>query len=221
MVAVLGSGGYAREIASWVMESGLSVEAFCHFDELSTAKIKSLEITSYPIEIISNPNAKFEWIPGLYPVSNILDFGLDLSKINWSSPFIHIFSHAAAPCNIMPGTVIGPFAYLGTNVQISSCCLIGAGVKIHFDTVLAPLVTVGANSVIGYNCRVGDNVVIGQNCSIQDEIFICNDAVILANTSVYTDIEKPGIYVNSSDNMSLVCVYDFEETEKTTEQNLS
>ena len=210
MPAVLGFGGYAREIASWILESGSSINAFCHLNKETQAKIKSVEITEFPLEVLPEPDAKYEWLVGMYPSCNLLNYGLEVEEINWAAPFVHSLAHISAPCQVLAGTVVGPFAYLGTNVKISSCCLIGAGAKIHFDTIFGSFVTIGSNAVIGSNCRLGNNTVIGQNCSVFDNVYIEQGSIILANTAVYEDIDTPGVYANSASGSGLVCLYEFD-----------
>lgn len=208
MPAILGLGGYAKEIAAWLIESGAAVDAFCRCDKESTAQIKSLEITEFPIDVLSEPDSKYEWLVGINPANNILSLNLDIKNLNWAAPFIHEFSHVSTLCHVLSGTVIGPFSYFGTNVKVSSCCLINAGVKIHFDTVLGAFVTVGSNTVIGANCRVGNRVVIGQNCTIADNVYLAPGSIIVANTAVYDDVDSPGIYANATNNMDLNCIFD-------------
>lgn len=94
--------------------------------------------------------------------------------------------------------------FIHESSYVDQPCQIGEGTRVwHFSHIMS-------NCIIGKNCNIGQNVVvspdvrIGDNCKIQNNVslytgVICENAVFLGPSCVFTNVINPRSHVNRKD----------------------
>lgn len=183
-VAILGAGGFARQIA-WTIRRGSSFQVIAFVDETITETSHLDGMPVYPsVEKLSERHA------GLLLLSGVGDPSL---RRRWSRTHGTRFPFA---------TIIDPSAVLAEN------SIIGAGCIVHAGTILSTEASVGDHSILGFNVslshessvgkfshiaggvilngksRVGNGCRIGAGAIVLPGIEVGNDAVVGAGSVV-------------------------------------
>jgi UDP-3-O-[3-hydroxymyristoyl] glucosamine N-acyltransferase len=99
---------------------------------------------------------------------------------------------------------IGIGCVLEPNILIANNVVIGAGNFIFYGSCIAHNVTIGnfsnigCNVVVSGNTKIKDRVHIGANSFISNNLKICSDVFIAPGSTIFKDINKPGIYKDNT-----------------------
>ncbi len=90
-----------------------------------------------------------------------------------------------------PNCAISHGAEIGDNVLINYNCSVSHGCRIGDHTNICP----GVN--IAGDVSVGSSVFLGLGTKIIEKVRVCDRAYVGANSTVVSDIERPGVYVGT------------------------
>ncbi|TWI19971.1 acetyltransferase [Sphingobacterium siyangense] len=194
-VDVIGAGGLARELLSWInndKNSNLIVKGFWddNLDALVPYKMKhnvfgnisSFKSGNVLIGIMS-PQVK----------QKLLEEFTANSSINLLR-FIHSSVIVGERTNIGKGVVLFPNVIISCDVNIGDGTFINLGSQIGHDVTIGRNVSIMPNVDIGGGCVMGDNVFIGSGATILPGVKIEGNTRIGAGSVVLKTIKKEGTY---------------------------
>lgn len=189
--AILGAGGFAKEVREVLLDLGTRPEMVQFYVE---ERFKA-----------NNSTAKgFLELPRDDHHVAYLGVGDGKLRANWLSQF-------QDNCDFAP--LIHPAAILGNNVQLGkgvivtayshlTCdIIVGDGVQFNLQTtvghdcVIGDYVTTAPKVAISGNVRVGTHVSLGTSSTVLPGVSICDDVVVGAGAVVTKDITEPGSYI--------------------------
>ena len=185
--ALIGAGGHAREVESYLNE-----EIIFFVDE------KYLE----PLNPKMLPLDSFD--PEKYEVMVCVGDSEDRSKIVSKLPsntkyfsFIHSSAIIQDNVEIGDGSFIGPFTLINTNVKLGKHTLLNRFNNVGHDSICGNFLSMMPGSIISGNCKIGNKFYMGTNSSIREKLNICDKVLIGLGSSVVKNINKSGTYVGS------------------------
>ena len=198
-LVILGAGGWAREVCTWMCESW-SLPPKVVFAVDPEYASPPIQCCGREYQVISDWNFKEsvrEFIPGVgYP-----DVKRKLIKKarEWElvpfKPIIHPKAHCAPDVNMALGCVIGPGAIIGSGVHLGRCVTIGPGCIIGHDVVIEESSTCMPGSIISGNCWIKSGVCIGAGAVLREKVVVGHGSVIGAQAGVICDCIDDGVYV--------------------------
>lgn len=189
--AILGAGGFAKEVREVLLDLGISQEMIQFYVE-----------NHFILEASSSKG--FLELPRDGNHVAYLGVGDGKLRANWLSQF-------QDNCDFPP--LIHPTAILGKNVQLGkgvivtayshlTCdIMVGDGVQFNLqttvghDSVIGDFVTTAPKVSISGHVRIGKQVTLGTSSTVLPGVSICDDVVVGAGAVVTKDITEPGIYV--------------------------
>lgn len=187
-VGLLGAGGQAREIASY-LPSGTEL-----FWAVSTEYLESGE----PDHVdISRPGEREResWVVAAVGPPAVRR---DMVAVWPGERFLTLISpsaHVDRSCQVGIGSVIAPGAVLTTDVEVGPHCLVNIGATISHDAALSSFVTVAPGAHIAGRVRLGSGVFVGVGASISNNVTVAAGVVIGAGATVLNDIATPNAIV--------------------------
>ncbi len=192
---ILGAGGFAREIYSYLAESnfiynGSKLVGFLddnssalddfNFSHKIVGNLKSLDLkaTDCLIIAIANPTIK-EQVFEFYDQNN----GSIIS-------YIHPTAIIGHDVSVGVGTVFGPYSIITTNVTLGRACTINAFSGVGHDAVLGDFCTLSGHCDVTGNVKLGDKVFMGSHASIIPSVQVGTGAVIGAGSLVIRKVKE-------------------------------
>lgn len=187
-VGLLGAGGQAREVASYLPPDTKVFWAVSP-DYLDLARRDQVDITSPP------PSARNAEVVGAVGAP-----GLRRSLVAaWPGDhFLTVISPGSLidpSCRIGTGTVIAPGAILSVEVVVGEHCLVNIGATLSHDVSLGSFVTIGPGAHLAGRVTLGDGVFIGIGANISNDVTIASGVVVGAGATVLTDVTTPNAVV--------------------------
>ena len=187
-VGLLGAGGQAREVASYLP---MGTEVFWAVSPayLDAARHDQVDITAPPpaardagvVGAVGAPALRRELV-GTWP----------------GDRFVTVVSPAAyvdASCTIGAGTVVAPRAVLTVDVVAGEHCLVNVGATLSHDVQLGSFVTIGPGAHLAGRVRLGDGVFVGVGASISNDVTLASGVVVGAGATVLADVMTPNAVV--------------------------
>ena len=192
---ILGAGGFAREIYSYLAENDFvynnsrlagflddNLSALDGFDLshkiIGSLKSIDLKATDCLIIAVANPAIK-EQIFDFYHKNNG-------TIISYTHP-LAIIGHNVS---IGVGTVCAPYSIVATNVKMGHGCTINAFSSIGHDAILGDFCTLSGHCDVTGNVNLGNKVFMGSHASIIPSIQIGSSAVIGAGSLVIRRVKE-------------------------------
>lgn len=157
-VLILGRGGFGRQLADWLLESGVSEEHLLFLDDKAPG-------CAGPLADYLSP-ALSERCRTAYVAlgDNRLrtDYLRRLAKAGYETPaFVAerdgVPMAAVSPsASLGPGTLVLPAAYVGAGVRAGAGCIINAGAIVDHDAVLGQGVHVAPGAIVKAGASVPD-----------------------------------------------------------------
>lgn len=190
-IAIIGNGGFAKEIAS-------NLKKYSYNFYVSKSFITKENINTVgAIEDIDFDKSKILLCIG-DPVirKKIVD---SLPKNAYYMTYIHKYAHILdkETVNIGTGSIIRPGCLLTTNINIGKFTIINLNTTIGHDTTIGNFVTISPGVNISGNVNIGNNNFYGSNVSIRDNVTICDDVKVGIGSTVLKNIQIPGTYFGS------------------------
>jgi sugar O-acyltransferase (sialic acid O-acetyltransferase NeuD family) len=98
-------------------------------------------------------------------------------------------------CEIGVGGVIAPGCVITTHVQVGDYVLLGVNVAVGHDTVIGDYVTCNPGSQVSGNVVLGEGVLLGTGAAVREKIVVAAGVLIGAQACVVKDINEPNITV--------------------------
>lgn len=188
-LAIIGAGGFGREVMSYVNESqlnGLFPYTFYADDKYAKSPIRPLsqldEYRSLAVVAIGNPNARAEVVARLR-------HGQGFTSV------IHRTAIIGPRVNIGKGAVLAPYAVVTVDCEIGNHFHANLHSDVGHDCLIGHFVTLSPSARVSGNCTIGNRVYIGSNAVIREGVKICDDVTIGAGAVVLSDITEAGVYV--------------------------
>lgn len=186
--AIIGAGGFAREVKSQMGIDDLIffVDDEYYFGDKFTLPLSKFDKSEYEVVIaIGNPSIRFEmskklptdtkYFTFIHPSTQILDKNI-------------VIGH---------GSIICAGSILTTNIEIGNHCHLNLHTTIGHDCRIGDYFTTAPGVKVSGNCNIGSKVYIGTNASIKEKINICSDTTIGLNSGVVKDITESGTYIGT------------------------
>lgn len=191
-VFILGAGGLAREIDSWISndeKSNLVVKGF--FDD----NLNSLDDYILDKDILGNLEFldKGNYILGIMNCEFKEDFINKNSDINLVS-YIHSSVKLGSRSSIGKGVVLFPNVIVSCDVKIGTGTFINIGSQIGHDVTIGNNVSIMPSVNLGGGVCIGDNVFIGTGAIILPGVKIPKNTRIGAGSVVMKTIKVSGSY---------------------------
>ena len=189
---IIGTGGFAIELASLIKDLGLTLQGFVGPENTTAMEGQWLGDDDCLVDIDQKENL----IIAIGDPSKRQEIANKIGKINLSlSTFIHSNSYISRSSSIGIGTMIYPNSSIHASVKLGEGVLINSNVTIGHETTIDSFVNVGPGASIGGRCKLGKRVYIGIGSSIIENISIIDDAYIGAGAVINKDITEKGTYV--------------------------
>lgn len=185
-LAIIGAGGFAREVKQWALMSqatGLFPLTFYVSDHLATPPNRPLSQLdpdrSMAVVAIGDPNAKAKVVQGLR-------HGQRFTTV------IHKTSINQSQAN--DGLIMCPFSVVTTDCTIGKHVHMNLHSDIGHDCIIGDYVTLAPGARVSGKCNIGEGVYIGSNAVIREGVTIAPWSIIGANCVVLHDITEAGTY---------------------------
>lgn len=193
-IALIGYGGFAREVFSYIKKPCVFFVSDKLFNSL---KIK--HDNSYIIKPISQfESNKYEALITVGSPQTKLSLVNELPSDTIFTKYIHpSVVNADINNKINDGVIICPGCTLTTNIEIGKHVHLNPQTKIGHDTNINDFVTISPGATISGRCNIGKYVYIGASSCIKENISIVENSVIGMNAGVTKNIYKSGIYIGT------------------------
>lgn len=184
-IALFGYGGHAREVAAQI---GQPVTFFV---DRKYARGKILSIDDF------DPSEYAMMICVAEPVDRE-SIEARLPKETTYFTFVHRTALIMDPdvVSIGPGSFVGAYSIITTNVQIGKHAILNRAVHIGHDTRIGDFFSAMPGAIVSGTCNLGDRVYLGTNSSVREKSKIDSDVTLGMNSClVEKDYVTPGIYV--------------------------
>lgn len=187
--ALIGAGGFAREIKSHI--GGSTIKCFVD-DEYW------VENNEYVFPISQFDPTIYEVIVAIGDPRNRYDIIQRLPKETKYFTFIHPSVQILGDnISIGEGSFIGAGCILTTNIKIGKHTHLNLQTTVGHDCKIGDYFTTAPGVKISGNCTIYDCVYVGTNASIKEKISIHSFSTIGLNAGVVKDIEEHGVYVGT------------------------
>lgn len=186
-LAILGSGGAAREVAEIANALGFSINVF--IDRHSKAK----EIYGVPVvsNLDFNPNKGYHFAIGVgdnfLRQKLLLECGLD-NRLDLFPALVHPAAQVSRNCNIAPGSLIHPFAYVGPGAEVGKFSYINKHSSVGHDSLISDFASTGPMSALGGQAVIGARTAISIGATVKNKVQIGDDVVVGAASYVHSSL---------------------------------
>lgn len=197
---ILGAGGFAREIYSYLKDSDFgyqgytlvgflndnrdSLEGFDTIEHPIVGAIKNLTLGADDAVIMGLANCQFKQV--LY--QHYTDLGIEILS------YIHPTALVGNAVDVGAGSVLGPYSLATTNVKIGKCNTINVMSTLGHDVILGDFCTISGHCDITGGAELGESVFLGSHTTIIPKVVVGSGAVVGAGSVVIKKI-APGVTV--------------------------
>ncbi|QQD15392.1 acetyltransferase [Sphingobacterium sp. UDSM-2020] len=195
-VTVIGAGGLAREVDSWIAgDRTTSYEITGFWDDNLTA------LDHYAMERNVLGSLNDERLSGLVLIG-IMDCKFKQiiyeklesnSKVTISS-YVHESVLFGLRSQLGEGVILFPQVIVSCDVHIGKGSFVNLGTQIGHDVIIGDFVSIMANVDLGGGVEIGNNVFIGSGATILPGVKIAANTRIGAGSVVIKSIKKEGTY---------------------------
>lgn len=198
-LAIVGAGGFGREMESWISQSKLMEEYeiigylddnLCSLDNyesdykiIDSISLESLRKAKNVLIAISSKDVK----------KVIFDYYKNDGGFNIIN-FFHASCVRGKYSKVGLGLIATPNTIVSCNTTIGDGVFINSGSQIGHDVEIGDYVSIMANVDIGGGAIIGDNVFIGSGATILPGVKVTSNIKIGAGSIVLRNIRKEGTY---------------------------
>ena len=193
-IIIIGTGGFAREVAGLLLDMGLGEEwvAFVERDEVW----KQGQIFGKPIwkESTINPH-NFRLVVGVSKpdvrekIVSRLPIGIDYPTLIHPSAICSPWVEMGIGTILCAGCILTTEIKLGKHVQLNLNTTIGHNVQLGNFVTTAPAVNISGD------CRIGDQVYLGTQAATKQGIHLANGVTLGMGAMAVKDLKEPGTYI--------------------------
>lgn len=195
-VTVIGAGGLAREIDSWI-----SGDCTTDFDVTGFWDDNLIALDNYIIEKKVLGNLNDERLAGLVLIG-VMDCTfkeaiykkLESNNLVTISSYLHESVLVGLRTHIGKGVILFPNVIVSCDVKIGNGSFINLGTQIGHDVIIGDYVSIMPNVDLGGGVVIGNNVFIGTGATILPGVKIAPNSRIGAGSVVIKSIKKEGTY---------------------------
>lgn len=173
---IVGAGGFGREVAGWLVDTGTPVAGFLDIDKAALASFPD-----FPVRVVGNdadwvvkPHHKFLVTLGEPMLKRIV-----IGRLLARGGRLH--------------TAINPTAGVSPHAEVGPGCIIGGNCGIAAHARLGVGVTLIALDTIGHDARIGDYCQISSHCEVSGHA-VLDDGVMMGSHAVVLPHAKVGEY---------------------------
>lgn len=186
-LAIIGAGGFGREVKQWALRSqliGLFPYTFYVSDEVAAPPVRPLSQLdpdrSLAVVAIGDPNARAKVVQGL----------------RHGQRFTMVIHHTAINrSDSNEGLIMCPYSVITTDCTIGKHVHLNLHSDIGHDCIIGDYVTLAPSARVSGRCTIGSRVYIGSNAVIREGVTVCDNVTIGAGAVVLSDITEAGVYV--------------------------
>ena len=187
-LAIIGAGGFGREVMSYVPYSqltGVYPYTFYVSDHIASPPHRPLSQLdperSLAVVAIGDPNARAEVV----------------SRLRHGQKFASVIHKTAITSysKIGVGAILAPYAVVTVDCEIGDHLHMNLHSDIGHDCKVGDYVTLAPSARVSGRCTIGNRVYIGSNAVIREGVTICDNVTIGAGSVVLNDITEAGVYV--------------------------
>lgn len=196
IVTVIGAGGLAREVDSWITGDNTScLEVHGFWDD----NLNALDHYSFEKKVLGSLDDEHLSGPILIGIMDcnfkqILYEKLELSANVTISSYIHESVLLGLRTQLGEGVVLFPKVIVSCDVQIGKGCFVNLGTQIGHDVIIGDYVSIMPNVDLGGGVVIGNNVFIGTGATILPGVTIAANSRIGAGSIVIKSIKNEGTY---------------------------
>ena len=190
-IAIIGNGGFAREVACNLKKYSYNFyvnKSFITKENINTVgAIEDINFDKSKILLcIGDPVIRKKIVDSLPKNVNYMTY-IDKYALILNKETV----------NIGVGSIITSGCLLTTNINIGKFTVINLNTTIGHDTTIGNFVTVSPGVNISGNVNIGNNNFYGSNVSIRDNVTICDNVIVGMGSTVLKNIQIPGTYFGS------------------------
>jgi len=191
-VVVLGTSGFAVELAGLLLGAGIRLHGFVGPEPQQSLPeewlgddqvLGTLPSDTTALVAIGDPAVRRK-------VSQKLEY-----YAVEQATFIHPDAHVSPGATLERGCMIYPNATIHAGVALGQGVLVNSNTTIGHETRLGAFSNVGPGAAIGGRCTFGPAVYIGIGASVIENLHIAGGVVLGAGATVISDAQEPGTYV--------------------------
>lgn len=183
MIAIIGKGGFAKEVEQWIKGSIFKDRAVEFYLTPGYGEKQISEIPKrVPAVIAIGDPSKREKVSTNYV---------------WYTNLIHETAIIGENVLMGEGCVLCPYSVITTDCNIGNHIHMNLHSDVGHDCIIGNFVTLSPGARVSGNCTIGNCVYIGSNAVIREGVTICDDVTIGAGAIVLNDITEAGTYVGT------------------------
>ncbi|MFC4817376.1 MULTISPECIES: acetyltransferase [unclassified Flavobacterium] len=196
-VVILGAGGLAREIVSWItVAENKSLEVVGFMDDNLNA------LDGYDVKESNLGKIDFSQIKDFQSVLfGIADGGVKKKLFEKSKEYnvktvgyTHHTALVGERTVVGEGLVLCPFSIISCDSKIGDLVFVNSGSQIGHDVVIGDYTSIMANVDIGGGAQIGNNVFIGSGAIVLPGVKIPDNTIVGAGAVVIRTIKQEGTY---------------------------
>lgn len=190
---IVGTGGFARELAGLISGDAGHVEGFYgpgpeKIDPeswLGGDNKLSIDCEADVLVAVGDPSLRYKLSVSLH------DLGLSFGR------FVHSSAYVDSSVPIGWGAMVYPNVVAHIGCTIGEGALLNSNCSIGHDTSIGSFSNIQPGASIAGFCQLGKRVTVGIGVSIRENIRVCDDITIGAGAAVVCDLNTPGTYVGT------------------------
>ena len=196
---IYGAGGHGRSLAALVRTSGIyEVIGFLDDGYPAGEKVLGLTILGGGEKLVELAEEGIRMavngVGGIGDLQIRLNVYHRLDGAGFHIPtVIHPTAFLEDSTSLSDGVQVFPFAYLGTEVSISSGCIINTGAIVSHNCSLAPYVNLSPGAILAGGVSVGDEALIGMGATINLNVRVGSGARIGNDATIKADVPDGGV----------------------------
>jgi sugar O-acyltransferase (sialic acid O-acetyltransferase NeuD family) len=190
-VAVIGAGGFGREVSTMLGSAGFLFAGYIDSREADVSEEALLgddtvlpTLCSQGIEAVCVAIGNTDIRKRLFSASR--SCGLRLISL------VHPASTVLSEIRPGEGVIVYPQAVIMNGVSLREGCVVNAGATLGHDAKIGAFANISPGVHLGGHVQVGDQAMLGIGCSVKEKISIGERAVVGAGSVVVRDVE-PGV----------------------------
>lgn len=193
-IAIIGSGGFGREVYYQLLSDNPSCSILFYVDDdyinpnsiVPEHKMSELNVANSEVLVaVGDPSMRQRIVNSLPATTKYFTF------IHSSAQIMD------RDIEIGEGSIICPSVILTTNIKLGKHTHLNLQTTIGHDCVIGDFFTTAPGVKISGNCTIGTRVYFGTNAVVREKITIADDVVIGLNGGVVKNITERGIYAGT------------------------
>jgi sugar O-acyltransferase (sialic acid O-acetyltransferase NeuD family) len=187
-IALIGNGGFGREVYYHMINDGIDKNYIEFFDDnnINCKKISDLDIKKFKVLVtVAEPEIREQIVKRLPSETQFYTYIHSSAKILDEN------------IKIGHGSIICAGSILTTNITIGRHAHINLNTTIGHDCMIGDFFTTTPNVNISGNCILMDKIYLGTNSTIREKIKICSNVKIGMNSGVIKNVEESGTYIGT------------------------